>query len=340
MYLINKYLLNQFLNIKISLFFILFIVVSMVFFIQIAKITSIIEINFIDLLNLYAFMIPRIIIFTFPISFFISLTLCLYKLSKENESIVLFTLGISPKLIANFYLKLSIIFSIFLLIISFVFIPIAFNLQDNFIYYKKTQINFNLKIGKFGQKFSSWLIFIQDQNNNIYKDIIMYQPTHNNEKEQLIIAKEAKIENENNNMVLKLFNGKIYNFKDRQSVLFGEFENMIINTKLKLNDIVTKPFYLYYEDINQDDKKKKEFVIYTLLAIFPIASVFFAIVFGLVTYRYEKGFVYFGIFLIIASYFGLLTLFYKPPILATILIFISFFISSIYYFKFKILKRY
>ena len=102
-----KYILNQFLSTNLSIFFVLFSIVSVVFFIQIANFTSSIEISFLDLLKLYSFMLPRILIFTLPIAFFIALTLTLFRLSKENESIVLFTLGFSPFLLAKFFLKIA-----------------------------------------------------------------------------------------------------------------------------------------------------------------------------------------------------------------------------------------
>ncbi|MBK1993973.1 hypothetical protein FSE90_06875, partial [Campylobacter novaezeelandiae] len=62
MKLCYKYILNQFLSTNLSIFFTLFSIVSMVFFIQLAKFTSNIEINFLDLLRLYGFMLPRILI--------------------------------------------------------------------------------------------------------------------------------------------------------------------------------------------------------------------------------------------------------------------------------------
>jgi len=61
---------------------------SIVFFIQIARITSYIEISFGELFKLYSFMLPRVLLFVVPIAFFVSLAMTLFRLSKENESIV------------------------------------------------------------------------------------------------------------------------------------------------------------------------------------------------------------------------------------------------------------
>ncbi|MGH2305976.1 LptF/LptG family permease [Campylobacter taeniopygiae] len=341
MKLVSRYILNQFLSTNLSIFFVLFSIVSMVFFIQLAKLTSSIEISFLDLLELYGFMLPRILIFTLPISFFIALTLTLFRLSRENESIVLFTLGFSPKTLASLFLKISALISALMLFTSLVMIPLVLELQDNFIDYKKTQVKFNYKTGEFGQKFLDWMIFIEKQDGDKYENIIMYHPKRvQSDKEQLIIAKEATVQKESTGFAFKLSKGRMYNFEQSSMLFTGEFENLTLNTKFNNNNFKIKKFYEYWLDINTDAKRAKEFVIYTTIALFPLASTLFALSFGIVTYRYEKGFVYVGMFGVIVVYFGLLSLFYKPPLLACFSIFVFSFIASIICFKKMILSRY
>ena len=108
-------------------------------------------------------MLPRILIFTIPISFFVALAMSLFRLSKENETIVLFTLGYSSEKIARFFLFLAFIVSVSMLLISLFMMPLAENLKDNFVSYKKISANLNIKSSEFGQKFSDWLVFIDDQ---------------------------------------------------------------------------------------------------------------------------------------------------------------------------------
>ncbi|MFK0348101.1 LptF/LptG family permease [Campylobacter coli] len=336
-----RYVLNQFLSTNLSIFFVLFTIVSMVFFIQLAKLTSSIEINFADLLKLYGFMLPRILIFTLPIAFFIALTLALFRLSRENESIVLFTLGFSPKILAKFFLKIAALVSALMLIIALVMIPIVFELQDNFVNFKKTQVKFNYKTGEFGQRFLEWMIFIEKQESDRYENIIMYHPKRNIEdKEQLIIAKEATAQRNEDSFAFKLSNGKMYNFENGQTLFIGNFDKLIVNTQFNDQNLQTKKFYEYWNDLNTNPKRAKEFVIYVTIALFPLASTLFALSLGIVTYRYEKGFIYFGMFGVIAVYFGLLSSFSQPPILACIGIFALSFIAFIVCFKKMILSRY
>lgn len=341
MKLCYKYILNQFLSTNLSIFFTLFSIVSMVFFIQLAKFTSNIEINFLDLLRLYGFMLPRILIFTLPIAFFIALTLAFYRLSKENESIVFFTLGFSPLNLAKFFLQIAACVSALMLIVALIVLPIVFELQDNFINYKKTQVKFNYKIGEFGQKFLDWMIFIEKEEANGYKNIILYHPKKlKTDKEQFIIAKDAKVLSKENGLSFELNSGKMYNFEDNQTMFIGDFEKLVINTQVDNLNTKIKSFYEYWSDISINKEKAKEFVVYTTIALFPLASTLFALSFGIVTYRYEKGFIYFGMFGVIGVYFGLLNIFHQPPILSCILIFLSVFIASFICFKKMILSRY
>ncbi|MFW5607617.1 MAG: hypothetical protein ACOCM0_08545, partial [Campylobacter hyointestinalis] len=70
------------------------------------------------------------------------------------------------------------------------------------------------------------------------------------------------------------------------------------------------------------------------------ASVLFALSFGIVTYRYEKGIIYFGIFGVLFVYFALIMIFAKQVIYAVPLISLGFIISSMLIFSKKILKKY
>ncbi|MCX2682773.1 LptF/LptG family permease [Campylobacter sp. MIT 21-1685] len=341
MKLIFRYILNHFLSTYISLFLVLFGIVSMVFFIQLARLTSSIEISFLDLLKLYGFMLPRILIFTLPISFFIALALTLFRLSKENESIVLFTLGFSPKILARFFLQIAGFVSALMLFIALVMVPIVFELQDNFITFKKTQVQFNYKTGEFGQKFLNWIVFIEKQENNTYQNIIMYHPkSQEGDKEQLIIAKQALAQRNEHGFAFKLLEGKMYNFENDGNVFMGEFDTFIVNTQINDGDLTIKKFYEYWNDIHTNKKRAQEFVIYVTIALFPLASALFALSFGIVTYRYEKGFIYFGMFGVVSVYFGLLSVFYTPPFLACTVIFFCTFIASVLCFKKMILSRY
>lgn len=339
---VNRYLLFNFLGTFASLFSTLFLIMSIVFFIQIARITSYIEISFGELFKLYSFMLPRVLLFVVPIAFFVSLAMTLFRLSKENESIVIFTLGGSPNKIAKFFLIFSVFLSTALLVIATIMIPIAAQLNANFIDYKKTVAKLNLKPTQFGQKFSDWMVYVgsemQDNNGTTYKDIVMFNP-YIKDSQRLITAKNAKITNTNQSIELSLVDGKMYDIKDKiyhQS----NFKSMKIRTAQseEISDIGS--IKEYWTEANSSEKRRKDLSTYVLVALFPLASTLFAISFGIVTYRYEKGMVYVGTFGVLFGYFTLIMLFSSKPGFAIPLIFFVFLLAGILLFKAKIMRRY
>ncbi|WP_462112906.1 LptF/LptG family permease [Campylobacter concisus] len=339
---VNKYLLFNFLGTFASLFSTLFLIMSIVFFIQIARITSYIEISFGELFKLYSFMLPRVLLFVVPIAFFVSLAMTLFRLSKENESIVIFTLGDSPNKIARFFLAFSALLSAALLIVAIVMIPIAAQLNANFIDYKKTVAKLNLKPTQFGQKFSDWMVYVgsesEDKNGTTYKDIVMFNPFVK-DSQRLITARNAKIINVGQSVELSLNEGKMYDIRD-EIYHQSNFKSMKIRTAQSEEISDVGSIKEYWMDAASSDKRRKDLSTYVLVALFPLASTLFAISLGIVTYRYEKGMVYVGTFGVLFGYFTLIMLFSSKPALAIPLIFFVFLLAGVLLYRAKITRRY
>ena len=339
---VNKYLLFNFLGTFASLFSTLFLIMSIVFFIQIARITSYIEISFGELFKLYSFMLPRVLLFVVPIAFFVSLAMTLSRLSKENESIVIFTLGGSPNKIARFFLAFSALLSAALLVVAIVMIPIAAQLNVNFIDYKKTVAKLNLKPTQFGQKFSDWMVYVgsesEDKNGTTYKDIVMFNPFVK-DSQRLITAKNAKIINVSQSVELSLNEGKMYDIRD-EIYHQSNFKSMKIRTAQSEEISDVGSIKEYWMEAASSDKRRKDFSTYVLVALFPLVSTLFAISLGIVTYRYEKGMVYVGTFGVLFGYFTLIMLFSSKPSLAIPLIFFVFLLAGVLLYKAKITRRY
>lgn len=339
----RKYLFSNFISSFASLFSTLFIIMSIVFFLQIARITSFIEIDLSELIKLYLFMLPRILIFTVPIAFFVALTMALFRLSKENETIVIFTIGYETRKIATFFFFIAFLISSFLLFISLIMMPMAENLKDNFVDYKKARATLNIKSSEFGQKFGDWLVYIEneinDSNRTIYKNLLMYNPGKKGEKEQIIIADHGEFKHINANFLVELNNGKAYTIKNNNWHI-TEFESLIIRTLTNSRIREAGAVLEYWKDMKKNKKRRKDFSIYVLVSLFPLAAVFFALSFGIVTYRYEKGFVYVGIFGVLFIYFALIMLLAKTPQIAVPVVFLTNLIASYIYYKVKIARRY
>lgn len=338
---VNHYLLRNFASLFASLFFTLFFITSVIFFIKIASITAVIKINFYELGLLYVFLLPNILIYTLPITFFIALSISLFNLSKENETIVLFTLGYAPQKISKLFIIVASILSTLLIINILILIPTAKQLNANFIDHKRAEAKFNIKATEFGQKFSDWLVYIDenDESNN-YSGVVMYKDNAQKNTEQLITAKQATINNNNGNLKLELYDGRAFEIAE-DTLEQVDFKKMYLNSKQKDNISPVVDIVSYWKKAFEDKKRAYDLAFFLLIGLFPISTVLFAVSLGIVTYRYEKGGIYLSMTAVIFGYLapGIILVQYAN-LVAVLFMFIITICASYFFYRKKILLRY
>ncbi|MCK4974507.1 MAG: LptF/LptG family permease, partial [Sulfurimonas sp.] len=90
MNILQKYIKESLWVIFISIFLPLFSIASVVFLIKLATYTAVIQLSLWEMAKLFFFIVPELLFYTLPISFFVAATLTLFKLSNDNEIVVLF----------------------------------------------------------------------------------------------------------------------------------------------------------------------------------------------------------------------------------------------------------
>jgi lipopolysaccharide export system permease protein len=284
---LKEYLLSQLASTFFPIFLGLYFITSIIFLVRIAALTSVITMNVIELFQLYMYVMPSIIFYTLPISFFISLVLTLSKLSSEYELIVVTSFGLNPLKIIKIFLPVTLILSIALVFISVGLMPKAKYLNKRFLDQKKKEANFNIKASEFGQKFSDWLIYITDKKDKTYSNVKLFQTKEN--VDQFIIAKSAVLENDKGALSFKLNKGKFFNIKDEEFNQI-DYNTLDINESLadKKKENFTTTYSYWIEKIKQGDKRDT-FAFYILISIFPLLSLLLVIAFGYYNPRYEKN---------------------------------------------------
>lgn len=336
--MVYKYLLKHFIASFLSIFITLFLISSIIILFQITKFTSYIELSLYDLFKLYSLMVVKLILFTFPISFLLACASACLNLSKENELIMLFSLGYSPKIISKFFTYLSAFISAILLAITLIFIPISFSLYDNFLDYKKAFSKINLKTHGYGQKIGDLLYLTDNEDNGVYKNITIYQAKNNNNKnEQILFAKSATITTQNDSISLRLNDVIQYIFQDK--IYVNTIKNLNFNTKINNQNANIKNILEYWKDY-KNPSKSKELIIYSILSLLPLCAFKYVLSFSIITSRYEKSFLYPALFVFFMLYFTLALLFSNFHFYTIILIFLFFYILSCLFFKNKIISKY
>lgn len=300
---IQNYIRDSISILFLSIFLPLFSIASIVFLIKLATYTAVIQLSIFEMAKLFFFMLPELLFYTLPLSFFVAITLALFKLSNDNEIIVLFALGIRPKLILQILLKPAIFLSIILLVNFFILFPHAKVLSSNFISYKKSEAKFNLSASEFGHKFGEWLLYLgKDNLDETYSDVVLFNKKQN--EEVLIRAKDAEIINDSGILRLKLTSGEGYSYSDKKFTQI-DFEIMYINDTMKTDlDKYETPME-YWLPKAPSEKKKKTLISNILFSLFPILSIFLAATIGIVHTRHQKGKIYLFMFMGIIIYYTL-----------------------------------
>lgn len=299
---IQKYILSNLSTLFISIFMPLFAIASVIFSIKLATYTAVIQLSLLDMAKLYLFVLPEILFFTLPISFFVAATLSLFKLSNDNEIVVLFSLGIKPGFIIKTMAKPALLLSTLLIFDFFILFPHAKVLSSNFISYKKSEAKFNLSASEFGHSFGEWLLYLgEDNQNGTYSKVFLFNKKK--EEEILIAAKTAEVINDSGILRLRLTDGEGYSYsKEKFSQI--NFQTMLINSAMKTSLREYKKPLEYWMSDSDSKKKKRMFITDIVLSLFPLLSLFLVAGIGIVHARHQKSRIYLYLFLGVVLFYG------------------------------------
>lgn len=300
MKILQNYLKSSLSILFLSIFLPLFFIASIVFLIKMATYTAVIQLSILEMGKLFLFMLPELLFYTLPVSFFIAATLSLFKLSNDNEIVVLFSLGIRPSVIIKTFFAPALFLSVLLAFNFFVLFPHAKTLSANFLSYKKSEAKFNLSASEFGHKFGEWLLYIGSENKDgTYADVILFNKKKN--EEVLIGADKAEIINDSGILRLKLSTGEGYGYSDEKFTQI-DFETMYINDTMKTDLEKYQTPLEYWLPKDPSVKTQKKFITSLLFSIFPLMSLFLIASIGIVHVRHQKAKVYLFLFLSIVIY--------------------------------------
>ena len=295
---LEQYIKSSLSGIFFSIFTPLFAIAAVIFLVKLATYTAVIQLSIFEMFKLFLFVLPELLFYTLPITFFVAAVLALFKLSNDNEIIIIFALGIHPKKLLRVLFKPALFLSIVLAFNFFFIFPHAKTLSKNFIKYKKSEAKFNLSASEFGHKFGEWLLYIGKANKNgTYENVVLFNKKEAGE-EVLIDAKHAKIINDKGILRLKLTNGEGYNYSQEKFTQLN-FKTMFINDTMSVDLNKYKTAVEYWEE------EEKKLITNILLSSFPVVGLFLVLSIGIVHVRHQKAKVYLYMFLGIIVYYGL-----------------------------------
>lgn len=333
--LLKKYILRAIGEMFFPFFFVLFFIASIILLLNIAMLTNGVQLSITDLLRLYLYGIPANTFFVVALTFYSACILGLSKLSYDSEMLVFFSLGVSPKDIIRILLPLCAIVSFVLFMFSFVMTPNSKQAYKDFISFKRSEVNVDLKPGDFGQRIGDWLVYIDSKENNVYHGLVLYANKTDQLKENFIIAQSGKIENKQGIIELVLYDGEAY-FSDKEYLQRIEFREMIVRNFIDgAKDGDHNLFKYWASAFHGDHKQLKRLSQSFCTSLFPFVSIFFILFFGIKNPRFHKNYAYFYVLGSGSSYLLLMyILSMNAPLLSLSLPFVWLFIGWFLYRKY------
>ncbi len=281
------YISSNFTKSFLTIFLPFFLIISLVYLVKISSLTSKIQISFTELITLYSYAVPDIIFYTLPLSFIAALANVLVKLSTDNELIALYALGLKANKVLKGLLYLSILFSLLLMAISFLGMPLSKQFYKSFTTAKKSEAKLNILPGKLGQKFGDYYIYVKEKKKDKFSNIVIYNRTDKN-VEQFFSSLEGKLNKKNGVTSLLLNDGYGYTYSDikLQQAKYQSLEVYDHNQKknFQFEDIIA-----YWSKAKTDKKIMHRVLFFAFVSLIPILALYPVASFTMINPRYQPN---------------------------------------------------
>jgi lipopolysaccharide export system permease protein len=182
-------------------------------------------------------LLPKIFSRILPFMFFISIFYIILKYEEKNQLLIFWSNGINKKQFSNVIFKFSIIFFLIQIFLTAIVVPDTQNKARSYI--RNSNIDFFpslIKPRKFIDTVEDLTIFVNAKDDNETLRNIVLKDNINKKASQIIIAKNGKIVQSNNNKFLVLNKGKIININNQGRSTIFNFKK----TEFDLNKFSTK----------------------------------------------------------------------------------------------------
>ncbi|MDR1451906.1 MAG: LptF/LptG family permease [Helicobacteraceae bacterium] len=285
---LDRYLLAQFWVGFFPLFGALFLIATMVSFVQLSAMTAVVKITFLEMSLLYLGQLPQLLLYILPIAFFAGLIAEMSRLSGDLEMIALFSLKADAWRVMRPFVPLAIALASGLLVLGLVVAPKAQYLQKAALFGKQDDAQINIRAGEFGQRFGDWLLFVGARDgDDKYRDIALYSRSDSQNAGFFVLAKNADVTNDRGVLRLNLRDGRGYEVgEDRIRQL--NYDAMALNETGRIRSLEYSGVLQHWLKAKTSRITARELVWAALAVIFTIVSPIAATI-GVYSPRFAKN---------------------------------------------------
>ena len=298
---INFYIFNEILRGFLLILFIFLSIAWLLQFTRLMSISNLLQIDTLSILELSVYIVPNLFAVILPFVIIIGISITFIKMFKDREIITIYSLGMNTHAIRKpliFFSFLIILLSIFF---NFYLSPIIYKKFKLNEYELRNTINFEKIIFSNFIELNKHTIINFKKDNNKFQDIFI---NYKDKKENIIFAKNGSIKKEGANYLFSLYDGFKLTILENDDIEKLEFERYNIEFKdlgyTEYNNF-DKNTSNFLEDIHNKDYLNLSYKFYDSL-IFILIFYFFYF-YNLKNYRLEINNI---LFFILSSTFVLI----------------------------------
>ena len=250
---IDKYV---FFEVSKGCLFVLFIFLSISWLLQFTRLvslTNLIQVDIFTIFYLSIFLIPNLVTVILPIVVMFGLIISFLKLHKDKEIISMYALGLKTNPIIKAFILFTLLTILFSLIFSLYLSPKIYKEYKVKEYEIRNKIDFEkIIVSNFLEiNNKTFLDFKKDK--EIFKEVFI---KFKDEKENLIYADQAAIDQNKNKFIFKLRNGFKITLIEKNKIEKLEFENYkleLINNNFKSYHNFDKNTFNILDDLKNKD---------------------------------------------------------------------------------------
>lgn len=284
---VKGYISSNFTKAFLTIFLPFYLIISLVYLVKIAALTSKIQISILELLTLYSYSIPDIVFYTLPLSFVAALANVLIKLSQDNELIALYALGLPAKKVLGRLLLLGVLFSLLLGSISFLAMPLSKQYYKSFRDEKKAEAKLNIVAGKLGQKFGDYYIYVKEKNEDIFHNMVIYNRTDKS-NEQFFSSQTGQLKQNKNVTSLLLNEGFGYTYSE-DNLQQAEYKSLEVFDSVKKTSYKFQSIVDYWAEGKENPKRMHRALFFIFISLIPLLSVYLVAAFTMINPRYQSN---------------------------------------------------
>jgi lipopolysaccharide export system permease protein len=218
------------------------------------------------------------------------------RLSHDNELIALYALGVKAHRVIGGLLFLALLFSILLLTISFLGMPLSKQFYKSFKESKKIEAKLNIVPGKLGQKFGNYYIYVKEKRGDIFHNIVIYNHT-NKDEEQFFSSRRGRLNQKEGITSLLLNDGYGYTYTER-NLQQVKYKTLEVYESAKKKSFRFENIVAYWSRAKRDITIMHRILFFTFVSLIPLLSVYLVASFTMINPRYQTNHSFIVIFLV------------------------------------------